>query len=206
MLGLLFSVTFVIGYLVTVRSGVGIDTLVFAGIVLTSFVALTDRAREGVMSKAAERVSDASAFGCVFLGFLCSSMTATSSIQSRCLLIAVAVASLFLDEDGFADTGATEEAYFSSLDDRGEKVDHFNAGFKDFCFRGLFGEWGSRAVDWEMLFKRLLYGRKCVTGYIKEVAQGLRSYGDFDHFSVPDSFGASFESVSRVHGDGADVT
>jgi hypothetical protein len=95
MLGLLFSVTFVIGYLVTVRSGVGIDTLVFAGIVLTSFVALTDRAREGVMSKAAERVSDASAFGCVFLGFLCSSMTATSSIQSRCLLIAVAVASLF---------------------------------------------------------------------------------------------------------------
>ena len=57
------------------------------------------------------------------------------------------VVNQFHDEDCFTDAGTAEEADFTALSIRADKVDDFNPRFKDFCFRRLVFEFRNRTVD-----------------------------------------------------------
>ena len=50
------------------------------------------------------------------------------------------VVNQFLNQDGLADAGASEEADLATLDIRAEQIDDLDAGLEDFLARGLFFE------------------------------------------------------------------
>ena len=90
----LFALGAVLGYVITLVGTVTSGWLAFACIFLAGFIALTDASGQKPLW-VAEWVVDAAAFGCLFLGFLWSSATATTSTSLRFQLLLVTVIALF---------------------------------------------------------------------------------------------------------------
>ena len=57
------------------------------------------------------------------------------------------VVNQFLNEDGLAYTCAAEQTYLTAFSVWADEVNDFDAGFENFCCRGLVFEGRCRAVD-----------------------------------------------------------
>ena len=60
----------------------------------------------------------------------------------------------FLDQNGLAEARAAEQADLTALEERGQQVDDFEAGFEHFLRAALVGEGGGRAMDRPVLRRR----------------------------------------------------
>ena len=79
----------------------------------------------------------------------------------------------FLDQNGFAHTSTTEQAHFSALAVRSQKVDHLDAGFKHLRLGFQLSELGSFAVNWSRSLS--LNGALLIHGFTEDVENSTQS-------------------------------
>lgn len=112
----------------------------------------------------------------------------------------------FLDQNGLADTGTTEQTDLSTLDVRGEKVDDLDAGLEHLGLRLELVEAGRLAVDRPALgdVGVLLRVVQHLTQGVEDLALGEVADGDGDALARVGHRGLADQTVGRLHRDGTD--
>ena len=111
----------------------------------------------------------------------------------------------FLDENGLAHAGTAEEADFTTLGVRGEKVDHLDAGHEDFRRGGLLGKFRGIGVDRAMLIgaNRAFFINR-VANDVHDPAKRRVADRHGDRASGVRHFLTAHQAFGGVHRDGAD--
>jgi hypothetical protein len=111
----------------------------------------------------------------------------------------------FLNQDGLADTGTTEQSNLTTSGVRGQQVDDLDTGLQDFGGGGLVNEGRRIGVDGRHLdtFDRasLVDG---LTDDVHDSTEGLGTDGDGDGRTGVDDLLASDETIGTLHGDASD--
>ena len=112
----------------------------------------------------------------------------------------------FLDDDGFADAGAAEEADFAAFQEGEDEVDDLDAGFEHFLGGGLFVEGGGLAMDGEMDLG--VDGPELVDGLSEHVHHATKrraTDGNGDAGAGVDGLHTADHAFGGDHGDAADA-
>ncbi len=112
----------------------------------------------------------------------------------------------FLNQNGLADTGTTEQADLAALAVGSQQVDHLDAGLEHPGLGLQLGELGSFAVDGGCgggVDGALLVNR--LTENVEDAAESGFSDGHGDRGAGVDGFHAAHQTVGAAHGNGADA-
>lgn len=109
-----------------------------------------------------------------------------------------------LDQDGFADARAAEEADLAAFDVRAKEVDDLDAGLEDLALGRLLLEGRGRAVDRHALLRLEGLAVDRVAEDVEHAPEGLLPDGDGNRRLEGDGFHAADDAVGRAHGDAAD--
>ena len=109
----------------------------------------------------------------------------------------------FHDQNGLADTGATEQADLAALCVRREKIDDLDACHQNLCFCRLVDIFRCRAVDRVLLGRldRLAFVDR-LTDDVQDAAKGLRSDRNGNRCTGIGGVRTTNQTFGRVHGDG----
>jgi len=103
-----------------------------------------------------------------------------------------------LDQDGLTDTSTTEQTNFTTLGDRRDQVDDFDAGFQDFDPARLVNQWRRCAVNWRSFFERAAFAVDRFAGHVEHAAQGGVADRDADWRAGVSHDSAAGQTVGRA--------
>ena len=112
----------------------------------------------------------------------------------------------FLNDDGLADAGATEQADLAALEEGLDEIDDLDAGFKHLGAGGLLIEGRRKAMDRHALLR--VDGSEVVDRLADDVhhaAQRLLAHGNADGTTQIDGFHAAHHALGGLHGDATDA-
>ena len=109
----------------------------------------------------------------------------------------------FHNQNGFANTGTTEQTNFTTFGVRGEQVDHFDACFQDHRFRGLLRK--LRSVLMDATFRCLAESFALIhrlTDHVQDPAQSGTAHGNGNWTGSIGHLLTANQTFGRVHSDG----
>src|SRR5262245_3053437 len=111
----------------------------------------------------------------------------------------------FHENDGFSDARAAEQPDLPAARVWGEQIDDLDAGFQRLDLGLLIDEFGSRTVDWIMLF--CIDGRPFIDRFANDIEHPAQRFGtdrDADASAGIHHVHTAYKTFRRVHGDAAD--
>ena len=111
-----------------------------------------------------------------------------------------------LDQDGFANTGAAEQADLAALHVRGEEVDDLDAGFEDLLIRRQIGRFRRRTMDRPAfdISRQRVAAIDRLAEQVEDPAEGYVTHRDGDRSTGVDHEVAAAQTVGGIHGHGTD--